>query len=134
MTIIELEAHRHTITTPQGPVSCIDVGSGPVALFVHGLGTNALLWRHVIRAFADDRRCVAIDLPLHGRTPVAAGRRSCSPADRRQVHRAQPPPERLRVEGPVAGLLLEGIVLRLQADLRWLEACERKRAGRRSES
>ncbi len=25
-----------------------------------------------------------------------------------------------------AGLLLEGIVLRLQADLRWLEACERK--------
>jgi pimeloyl-ACP methyl ester carboxylesterase len=73
MTIIELEAHRHTITTPQGPVSCIDVGSGPVALFVHGLGTNALLWRHVIRAFADDRRCVAIDLPLHGRTPAAAG-------------------------------------------------------------
>ena len=24
---------------------------------------------------------------------------------------------------PVAGLLLEGVVLRLQADLRWLEAC-----------
>lgn len=73
MTIIELEAHRRTVTTPQGPVSCIDVGSGPVALFVHGLGTNALLWRHVIQAFADDRRCVAIDLPLHGRTPAAAG-------------------------------------------------------------
>jgi DNA-binding PadR family transcriptional regulator len=28
-------------------------------------------------------------------------------------------------EGSQAGLLLEGIVLRLQADLRWLEACER---------
>ena len=27
--------------------------------------------------------------------------------------------------GSAAGLLLEGIVLRLQADLRWLEACER---------
>ncbi len=27
-------------------------------------------------------------------------------------------------EGSHAGLLLEGIVLRLQADLRWLEACE----------
>jgi pimeloyl-ACP methyl ester carboxylesterase len=73
MTIIELEAHRRTITTPHGPVSCIDVGSGPVALFVHGLGTNALLWRHVIQAFAGDRRCVAVDLPLHGRTPAAAG-------------------------------------------------------------
>ena len=31
-----------------------------------------------------------------------------------------------------AALLLEGIVLRLQADLRWLEACERAWAGRRS--
>ena len=30
-----------------------------------------------------------------------------------------------------AGLLLEGIVLRLQADLRWLEACEAKWTGRR---
>ena len=30
-----------------------------------------------------------------------------------------------------AGLLLEGIVLRLQADLRWLEACERNWTGRR---
>ena len=33
-----------------------------------------------------------------------------------------------------AGLLLEGIVLRLQADLRWLEACERNWTGRRSHS
>ncbi len=30
-----------------------------------------------------------------------------------------------------AGLLLEGIVLRLQADLRWLEACELSWTGRR---
>ena len=29
-----------------------------------------------------------------------------------------------------AALLLEGVVLRLQADLRWLEACERAWAGR----
>jgi len=28
-------------------------------------------------------------------------------------------------EGSVAGLLLEGVVLRLQADLRWLEQCAR---------
>jgi DNA-binding PadR family transcriptional regulator len=33
-----------------------------------------------------------------------------------------------------AALLLEGIVLRLQADLRWLEACEQSWAGRRSGS
>jgi DNA-binding PadR family transcriptional regulator len=33
-----------------------------------------------------------------------------------------------------AALLLEGIVLRLQADLRWLEACEQNWTGRRSGS
>ncbi|MFC6080710.1 PadR family transcriptional regulator [Sphaerisporangium aureirubrum] len=33
-----------------------------------------------------------------------------------------------------AGLLLEGIVLRLQADLRWLEACEKNWTHRRSGS
>jgi DNA-binding PadR family transcriptional regulator len=33
-----------------------------------------------------------------------------------------------------AGLLLEGIVLRLQADLHWLEACERNWTGRRDRS
>lgn len=36
-------------------------------------------------------------------------------------------------DGSLAGLLLEGIVLRLQADLRWLEACERHWVGRATE-
>lgn len=35
-------------------------------------------------------------------------------------------------EGSQAGLLLEGITLRLQADLRWLEACERSWIDRRN--
>ncbi|RIQ29555.1 PadR family transcriptional regulator [Jiangella rhizosphaerae] len=35
-------------------------------------------------------------------------------------------------DGSDAALLLEGIVLRLQADLRWLEACERSWTTRRS--
>jgi DNA-binding PadR family transcriptional regulator len=35
-------------------------------------------------------------------------------------------------DGSDAALLLEGIVLRLQADLRWLEACEQSLADRRS--
>ncbi|MGH8833987.1 MAG: PadR family transcriptional regulator [Actinomycetes bacterium] len=37
-------------------------------------------------------------------------------------------------DGSDAALLLEGIVLRLQADLRWLEACEQNWTGRRSGS
>jgi hypothetical protein len=35
-------------------------------------------------------------------------------------------------DGSEAALLLEGIVLRLQADLRWLEACERSWTDRRN--
>ena len=37
-------------------------------------------------------------------------------------------------DGSDAALLLEGIVLRLQADLRWLEECERNWNGRGSGS
>jgi DNA-binding PadR family transcriptional regulator len=37
-------------------------------------------------------------------------------------------------EGSDAALLLEGIVLRLQADLRWLQACEANWTTRRSRS
>ncbi|PZG19162.1 alpha/beta fold hydrolase [Nonomuraea aridisoli] len=47
-------------------ISYVDVGQGPVALFVHGVGTGSHLWRHVIAELKDERRCVAVDLPPHG--------------------------------------------------------------------
>ncbi|MFB4265788.1 alpha/beta fold hydrolase [Nonomuraea sp. GTA35] len=47
-------------------ISYVDQGEGPVALFVHGVGTSSHLWRHVIGELRDERRCVAVDLPLHG--------------------------------------------------------------------
>jgi pimeloyl-ACP methyl ester carboxylesterase len=72
MQLPELDAHRHTATTRSGEISYIDVGAGPAALFVHGIATNAYLWRDVIGALAGQRRCIAIDLPLHGRSPAAA--------------------------------------------------------------
>jgi len=81
MQLSELEAHRHTAVTRSGEISYLDVGTGPAALFVHGIATNAYLWRNVIGALAGQhpgqhpgqRRCIAVDLPLHGRSPVAAG-------------------------------------------------------------
>jgi pimeloyl-ACP methyl ester carboxylesterase len=72
MDIDEIERHRRTVTTRYGVTSYLDVGAGPPALFVHGLATSAYLWRNVIGRLADQRRCLAIDLPLHGRTPGAA--------------------------------------------------------------
>jgi pimeloyl-ACP methyl ester carboxylesterase len=67
---MNLEDFRTTIQTPSGEISYVDVGEGPVALFVHGLGTNAHLWRNVIDELHDERRRIAIDLPLHGRSPA----------------------------------------------------------------
>ena len=72
MQLSELNAHRHTVATRSGDMSYLDIGTGPVALFVHGIATNAYLWRHVISAVAAHRRCVAVDLPLHGQSPVTA--------------------------------------------------------------
>lgn len=71
MNLAELDAHRHTVSTSAGPVSYLDVGAGPTTLFVHGVGTSALFWHRAITALADERRCVALDLPLHGSTPAA---------------------------------------------------------------
>ncbi|MGH9046499.1 MAG: PadR family transcriptional regulator [Acidimicrobiales bacterium] len=55
-------------------------------------------------------------------------------AQRRELIRRLRDAQRAAMAEPVgsqAGLLLEGIVLRLQADLRWLEACERAWIDRR---
>ncbi len=70
MNLTEYEANHRVIDTGSGPVGYLDVGSGRPALFVHGIGTGGLLWRNVIDALRGERRCVAVDLPLHGRTPV----------------------------------------------------------------
>lgn len=48
----------------------------------------------------------------------------------RDVQRA----ELAEPDGSNAALLLEGVVLRLQADLRWLEACERTWTTRRKQT
>jgi pimeloyl-ACP methyl ester carboxylesterase len=68
-----LDEHRSEVRTRSGPASYIDTGGpGGPALFVHGLATSSYLWRHVIEQLAGQRRCVAVDLPLHGQTPAAA--------------------------------------------------------------
>src|SRR5262249_30814520 len=55
-------------TTPFGEISYRERGSGPAALFVHGVFLNGHLWRHVIDRVADIRRCIAVDLLAHGAT------------------------------------------------------------------
>src|SRR3954452_15709540 len=46
-------------------------GSGPTALFVHGVVLNKHLWRHQLTGLSDLRRCIAVDLLAHGDTEIA---------------------------------------------------------------
>jgi pimeloyl-ACP methyl ester carboxylesterase len=64
------DAYRTVVPTTAGDISCIDYGEGRPALFVHGVATNAYLWRKLIAQLPPvGRRFVAPDLPLHGQSP-----------------------------------------------------------------
>jgi pimeloyl-ACP methyl ester carboxylesterase len=63
-------AHRRPLATRSGEIACTEFGTGPAALFVHGLGTSGALWRQVIGDLSDTSRCIAVDLPAHGASPA----------------------------------------------------------------
>ena len=64
-------AGRRQVKTPSGTIGYVEQGSGPVALFVHGVMLNGYLWRHQLAQLADVRRCIAVDLMAHGNTEIA---------------------------------------------------------------
>src|ERR1700723_1949916 len=59
------------VETPSGRISYASAGSGPVALFVHGVVLNKHLWRHQLAGLSELRRCFAGDLLAHGDTEIA---------------------------------------------------------------
>jgi pimeloyl-ACP methyl ester carboxylesterase len=65
-------ADRRHVDTPSGRISYVEHGSGPVALFVHGVLLNGYLWRHQLAALGGLRRCIALDLLAHGGTEIPA--------------------------------------------------------------
>ncbi len=64
-------ATQHTIETASGSIAYVEQGSGPVALFVHGVLLNGYLWRNQLAELSDLRRCIAVDLLAHGNTAIA---------------------------------------------------------------
>jgi pimeloyl-ACP methyl ester carboxylesterase len=62
---------RKEVQTRFGKISYQEIGTGPVALFVHGVLLNGYLWRHQLTALSDIRRCIAVDLMAHGDTEIA---------------------------------------------------------------
>ena len=90
MDLALLERHRKTAATRRGEVSYLEFGPEPtaatgspvpVALFVHGVGTNAYLWRNVLaelaggRAGGSRRAAVHRPRPPDPRAHAPAGRR-----------------------------------------------------------
>jgi pimeloyl-ACP methyl ester carboxylesterase len=71
MTVNSLVATKHSVQTPSGRISYTEQGSGPVALFVHGVLLNGYLWRHQQAGLSDVRRTIAVDLLAHGDTEIA---------------------------------------------------------------
>jgi pimeloyl-ACP methyl ester carboxylesterase len=65
-------AKQRKINTPSGSISYVEQGSGPVALFVHGVLLNGYLWRYQLEALKDVKRCIAVDLLAHGNTEISA--------------------------------------------------------------
>src|SRR3979490_181774 len=71
MSSQQIPATIHTVETPSGHISYASAGSGPLALFVHGVVLNKHLWRHQLAGLSDIRRCIAVDLLAHGDTEIA---------------------------------------------------------------
>jgi pimeloyl-ACP methyl ester carboxylesterase len=62
---------KRSVATSSGRIAYAEAGSGPVALFVHGVLLNGHLWRHQLADLSDVRRCIALDLLAHGDTEIA---------------------------------------------------------------
>ncbi len=61
---------KRSVQTSSGSISYTEQGTGPVALFVHGVLLNSHLWRHQLEHLSDIRRCIAVDLLAHGDTEI----------------------------------------------------------------
>jgi pimeloyl-ACP methyl ester carboxylesterase len=64
-------AISRSVQTASGRIGYREQGSGPAALFVHGVLLNGYLWRHQLAHLGDIRRCIAVDLLAHGHTEIA---------------------------------------------------------------
>jgi pimeloyl-ACP methyl ester carboxylesterase len=62
MDVASFHSRRRFVDTASGQIAYVEQGSGPVALFIHGVPLNGFHWRHVMAEMQDIRRCVALDL------------------------------------------------------------------------
>jgi haloalkane dehalogenase len=73
MTAASFHASRKFVQTRFGNIACVDKGTGPAALFLHGFPLNSFQWRGVLDKLSGLRRCIAPDFMALGYTDVAIG-------------------------------------------------------------
>ncbi|MEM7251058.1 MAG: alpha/beta hydrolase [Pseudomonadota bacterium] len=62
---------RYFVETDVGRIAVVEKGTGPAAVFLHGLPLNGFQFRYQLRDLSDLRRCIAIDLMGLGYTDVS---------------------------------------------------------------
>ena len=70
---IDWPAHTHRVEPDGSVVNYVDIGSGPVMLFVHGLGGSWQNWLENLPHFARTHRCIAPDLGGFGESEPVDG-------------------------------------------------------------
>lgn len=69
---VDWREHQRWVHVAGRPVNVIEIGSGPPLVFVHGLAGSWQNWLENLPFFARTHRCVALDLPGFGASPMPA--------------------------------------------------------------
>lgn len=74
--LIAMQLPAMSATTDAPAIKVVDTGpsSKPVMVFIHGYTCSLQDWSFQIEALAATHRCIAIDLPGHGKTPRSEAR------------------------------------------------------------
>jgi pimeloyl-ACP methyl ester carboxylesterase len=70
MNTKEYNDRRRFAETPSGRIAYVEQGTGPVAVFLHGVLLNGYFWRNQLSGLSSMRRCIAVDLLAHGATEI----------------------------------------------------------------
>jgi pimeloyl-ACP methyl ester carboxylesterase len=70
---VDWREHLRWIRVDGAPVNVVDIGDGPVVVFLHGLAGCWQNWLQSIPSLACDHRVIALDLPGFGASPMPSG-------------------------------------------------------------
>lgn len=73
MNAAAFHASRRFLPTSFGQIAYVERGSGPAALFIHGLPLNGFQWRGALDRLAPYRRCLAPDAMSLGYSEIPEG-------------------------------------------------------------